>query len=383
MLKTIQWFNRNLKSFTLLECLVHLKTEFGISSRAYDGGHHFILDYSQIDSPRSSEIVQECRSLIIHYDESQVTLASSKFPRFFNYGEMLPFYEDFKINPQMSLASKEDGSIIGLWFNRETQLWDISTRGMAKAEGPHPLGGTFRDSVLRAFGLTEEQFQEKALNLNKDNTYVFELVGPMNRCVRPYQKDELALIGVFSTIHGCNTPNSWWTEFYAAQLTDDGLPCRAPNFYHVPETFEEIQAMADSLPGLEEGFVLYDPVTDKRMKFKSRKYIVAHDIRGQNTQPTPKHVYSLVLTGEQHEFLAYFPEYKHLFDAAEQRVAEFRDEMFDTYSKATHIEDQKHFASVVAKSPAKQYMFLARKNGVPLIFTFNAAKLEQKLKHFI
>jgi hypothetical protein len=383
MLKTIQWFNRNLKSFTFPECLVHLKTKFGISSRAYDGGRHFILDYSQIDSPRSSEIVQECRSLIIHYDESQVTLASSKFPRFFNYGEMLPFYEDFKINSQMSLASKEDGSIIGLWFNRETQLWDISTRGMAKAEGPHPLGGTFRDSALRAFGLTEEQFQERALNLNKDNTYVFELVGPMNRCVRPYQKDEMVLIGVFSTIHGCITPNSWWTQFFAALLNKDGLTCRAPNFYPVPETFEEIQAMADSLPGLEEGFVLYDPVTDKRMKFKSRTYIVAHDIRGQNTQPTPKRVYSLVLTGEQHEFLAYFPEYKHLFDAAEKRVHQFLDEMIETYLKAAHIEDQKEFAAAVAKSPAKQYMFLARKNDVSIYNIIATVKLEQKLKHFI
>ena len=61
----------------------YLETELGITVKEYD--NIIILNYSQIDSPKYNDIVNECRSLIL--DKNTYHVLSRSFDRFYNYNE--------------------------------------------------------------------------------------------------------------------------------------------------------------------------------------------------------------------------------------------------------------------------------------------------------
>ena len=170
-----------------------------IKIREYPEQGYFMLNYDQIESPKNNEITIECRSLIVDKDGNVI---SRSFDRFFNYGEMPEFYTDFDINRSI-VAEKADGSLIKVYFSPATNRWEISTRSQAFGEGPHAIGGVFRDWVLRAMGLTELEFQECMITSgNTDFTYIMEYVSPHNRIVTPYEKSEMVLLAVRSNSTG-------------------------------------------------------------------------------------------------------------------------------------------------------------------------------------
>src|SRR5579883_1600631 len=68
-----------------------------------------ILDYDQIDSPRSHPVVRECRGIVLHAETHD--LIGRSFPRFFNWGEMQDDAKKFDF-ASFSAHTKEDGSLI-------------------------------------------------------------------------------------------------------------------------------------------------------------------------------------------------------------------------------------------------------------------------------
>jgi hypothetical protein len=383
MTQTIQWFKEQLQTKTVQECLSTLKETFGIKSRVYP--NYVLLDYDQIDSPRDNSVAQECRSLIVSFENNEPEVLSRKFSRFFNYGEMQEFYEDFTFSSETcTVASKEDGSLIGVWFDPYESKWQISTRGMAQAEGNHPMKGTFYEAVLNAFDVPEENFQEIFNeNFNQDTTYVFEFCSPFNRIVQPYAADKMVLLSINKNNEICELSDATSLKTTAYFMSSFGLNVRAPYFITCPSTPKELQSLADELPGLQEGFVVYDKSSGKRMKFKNKQYVVAHSIRGDSTVPTPKNIYKLVLTNEQAEFLSYFPEFTSEFTLAATKVNSFIENMTNFYHSVIHIEDQKEFALAVKDHPAKSFMFTARKESITIAHAWKNAREDMKLKFFL
>src|SRR4051794_28804169 len=83
-----------------------------------------ILNYNQINSPKSHPIVRECRQLI--FEESPAwNIVARSFFRFFNWGEMKEEMPLFEWEGCWSSA-KEDGSLLNL-FNYDGD-WHIATR---------------------------------------------------------------------------------------------------------------------------------------------------------------------------------------------------------------------------------------------------------------
>ena len=193
MMKTQEYLSDLVKSgLTQDQALAQLTSEFGIKVRDYD--KFVLLDYDMINSPKSHPIVIECRSLIV--SKSDFVPISLKFPRFFNAGECPDYYADFDVKRAIPMM-KLDGSLIGVWYNPFDKVWEISTRGMAKAEGNHQMGGTFRDKVLDAMGFDEQGFQNFfGIYGNKITTYICEWISPENRIVTRYEKSKLVLLGV-------------------------------------------------------------------------------------------------------------------------------------------------------------------------------------------
>ena len=63
---------------------VKLNEEFGIMVKKYEEGL-YVLNYDQINSPKSNDIVKECRGLILDHE---FNIVSRSLDRFFNWNEI-------------------------------------------------------------------------------------------------------------------------------------------------------------------------------------------------------------------------------------------------------------------------------------------------------
>ena len=344
--------------------------QYAIKVKHYEDERIVLLDYHMIDSPKMHPIVIECRSLILQFDTFGVV--SRKFDRFFNYGEALEYYHDF--DPSRSVVmEKADGSLIGVYSCNGK--WHISTRGMAFAEGEHVLGGTFKDKVLDTFGLSEDDFQSFFSAYNPRMTFVFEYTSPENRVVTRYENPEMVLLGV----------NDGEVEYpydtMALDLNVRGLNFRKAKMYHVQE-MQAIVELANSLPNLEEGFVIYDPLSNKRMKVKSSLYVVAHSIRGNDPLPTRKNLLNLIFRGEIDEFIAYFPEWEDKSRCIDDEVTAVKYNLAVAWDEYSHLENQKDFALAVKSVRHNSVLFQARKLNKDISEVWEAIPVEKKVLMF-
>lgn len=357
-----------------------LKQEFGIKYRLYPEDSMVLLDYDQINSPKSHPIVIECRSLILCCHTFGVV--SRKFDRFFNYGECPEYYEDFDFS-KAQVFEKVDGSLIGIYYNFFTDKWEISTRGMAKAEGPHSFYLTFRDCVLDTFGFTSEsEFQETFSRFNCYHTYVFECIGPKNKCVKRYESPEMVCLGVVDKHTGKIVHEYGKAEQVAYVLSRIlKLNVRLPKVYEASDA-ESIVKMVSEFKDLDEGVVAFDPVSNKRVKIKSATYVAAHKLRGNDPVPTVKNMLTVIFEGEVDELLAYFPEFEEYINPLRDKINEALAEMQEVWSNVKGVENQKDFALAIKDCKLKNVLFEARKNNSDPIHAFNTLNLNYKLKIF-
>ena len=343
-----------------------------IKVREYPEQGYFMLNYDQIESPKNNEITIECRSLIVDKDGNVI---SRSFDRFFNYGEMPEFYTDFDINRSI-VAEKADGSLIKVYFSPATNRWEISTRSQAFGEGPHAIGGVFRDWVLRAMGLTELEFQGAMVLFEQDVTLIMEYTGPENRIVTPYEKSEMVMLAVRNNVSGSYED----AQHYVDLLVGYGMNIRMAHEYKL-ETFDDILKAARDLPTLTEGYVVYDPVSGKRVKIKNPSYVAVHHLR-ENGVPSIKRIFALVLENEQDEYLSYFEQDRPLFEPVIAEVEAYRQALMRNWETVKHIEDQKEFALAVQKFKGTPFFFNAKKAKTSAVHEFDEAPVEKKIKQF-
>lgn len=351
---------------------------FGIKSKVYPENGIVILNYDQIESEKAHPVVVECRSLILYTDNWDV--ASRKFDRFFNHGESPEFYHDFDIS-RSTCYEKADGSIIGVWHNRVTNTWEISTRGLALGEGDHVSGGTFREKVLSAFGFENEADFQLTINDNllKEYTYIFEYIGPQNRIVTRYEKDEMVLTGIRNNHWGVFVSNEAM-ESVVNDLKDAGLNVRLINSYDM-NNFDDIVRAAKELPALTEGYVCFDPFSEKRVKIKNPAYVAIHGIR-ENGALSMKRVYTLVLMNEQAEYLTHFPEDTESFAPATESVFKFERYLEVNWERVCGVTDQKQFALLVKDMSGSGCFFEAKKKGTTPVHVFHEMDINKKLRIF-
>ncbi len=360
------------QGYTNLQAFNQLTEQFAIKVKFYEEFNERIvlLDYHMIDSPKMHPIVIECRSLILNMDTFGVV--SRKFDRFFNYGEAVDYYHDFDLSRSV-IMEKADGSLIGVYHHNGK--WHISTRGMAFAEGEHVMGGTFREKVLEAFGVNDEKFQLIFNGYPKNTTFVFEYVSPENRIVTKYYAPEMVALSAN------NGETEWDLGTLNAEMALSGLNVRPVNCYYASD-MDEVVKLANSLPDLQEGFVIYDPVSKKRMKVKSSLYVVAHSIRGNDPLPTKKNLLRLLFTGELGEFCAYFPEWSEKALDIQREVDNAYRELAIAWDKYKHLESQKDFALSIKDVPYNGILFQARKMNKTVNESWNDWPIEKKISMF-
>jgi RNA ligase len=144
----------------------------------------FIWNYSEIIQFTKDwdNITTNCRGLIT--DDNGNIIARS-FPKFFNLGEInisqIP-------NSVPRIFEKLDGSLGILFFYKKENVWIFASRGSFTSE-----------QAVKGFSILEKN-HPNYINLDKDKSYIFEVIYPENKIVVNYGNDEkLVYLSSFDT----------------------------------------------------------------------------------------------------------------------------------------------------------------------------------------
>lgn len=340
-----------------MEGLAKLEELYGIKARVYD--NFFLLNYSQIDSPKMDPIVTECRGIILDWD---LHVLRRPFDRFFNYGEA-DTDKTFDFNGSICYE-KVDGSIVPIWYNGFDGEWRAGTRGTAFAETECASGRLFSDLILDTLECTPHYLlarAEKTLQTSLNNyTFIFELCTPENRVVTRYPESFMALLAIRNNVSGSYKSQgsvAFFNNLFGHIQMTAGVPIsiRLPKTYNIYDIDSARFSMKD-LDTLEEGYVFYNPKTQERVKVKNPSYVAIHHIR-DNGNVNPRRICDLVFLNETDEYLQYFPEDFKFFSPWIDAYNKFHETAIEIYEKNKHIESQKEFALQVKDLPYSGLLF--------------------------
>jgi hypothetical protein len=288
--------------------------------------------------------VQEARGIIINVETLEVVCWP--FRKFGNYGES---YVDTIDWSSARTQEKIDGSITKLWWNEINQNWQVSTNGIIYPNDFYIVGDISFDTL---FWEAAEKNNLDCSKLDKDKTYIFELVGPLNRVVIKYEEVDIYHIGTRS--------NSTGIEY------NDDIGIKKPIEYplnSLEACVKAAEALCDNNSNGKfeiehEGFVVVDKNWN-RIKVKSPEYVmVHHELNGGIL--SKKKILDLVLENEYEEYLVYFPQYEEVFNSYIKKLEILKSSINEAVLIALKIKDnmknatRKELAAVVLKEMGKR-----------------------------
>lgn len=324
-----------------------LSNEFGIKIAEHPEGLPLvILNYDQIESPKTHPVIRECRALVLHKHTKEIVAKS--FNRFFNWGEVqeelaLFDFSDFVVD------SKEDGSLAVIYhFDGR---WHANTRGSFALDNMQFQDFTWQEGFCKALGISG--LHELNGRLDESLTYVAEFCSPWNKVVRKYDTPCMYLLTAFRKE----------VELLPEQvdvLSELFLRPKRYNFCGI----EEIQAFLQEQAATDatfEGVVIRDR-HGRRYKIKSSTYLGLHRLRGEGDNVwNPKHLLPFVLAGEESELLTYFPEVGPKFYELKSQVLSAYSNLVEVWADNWRIPEQKDFALAIKDASFSSVLFTVRK----------------------
>lgn len=275
-------------------------------------GSYVIFNYDQIHSDFSNKIVREARGIIFKEGRWQNPVCWA-FDKFGNYGESYVPKIDWATS---FVTEKVDGSLIKMWYNAGS--WYISTNGTIDAfnaptsEAKYGnFGELFYATVCNYYRL----FDSFLDGLNENLTYMFELVGPYNRVVIPYEKPAVYFLGARDKYTG--------EEYLCNAINAENLGVskfNRPQIYQLL-TLDDCVRVAETFSWDQEGFVVCD-ANFNRVKVKSPAYVMAHFARNNNVI-TKKHLIKVILLNEVEEFKCYAADYEDVLNEVQEQMKLF------------------------------------------------------------
>ena len=188
------------------------------------------------------EVTMQFRGLIMNIKTGEIL--ARPFKKFYNYGEHVN--NNWPIPKGMpQITEKLDGSL-GIMYTLNGKVW-IATRGAFMSEQAQWATNWWR-----------EKFGDQPYI--KDVTLLFEIIYPANRIVVNYDFAGLVFLCAIFTKTGFPV--------------DESIPVRAAKKISV-DNFDELLKMDE--PN-SEGFVIYWPEEDVRMKIKFPEYVRLHKL---------------------------------------------------------------------------------------------------------
>lgn len=334
--------------------------------------------YDQIDSPMKSDIVQECRGLILDMNDNWKVIAYP-FKKFFNHGEHHAFKIDWK---NARFWEKIDGSLMFVyWYDGK---FHVASSGLPDARGvASDQTTTFKDLFWNTWnGMGYE------MPHYKDRTYIFEMTSPLTMVLVPQTENKITLIGARDLTTMCEIDIDFvkenWNKVKSFPIS----------------SIEEAEQLCVSMNPMEqEGFVITDG-NFGRVKLKSPQYAaISHlgltpdeiqekglrmDKYDGNTQE--RWMLKIIMINECSEFLAYYPQYTQLYTKVHDRYKKLVSDTEKLYDSVKDITNQFEYASHVKDHPLSGVFFQLKAgriaNVIDGIRNTDASKLQKILKGY-
>ena len=270
-------------------------------------GELAIFTYNAEGIDWKKDLCREARGIIINTKTFEVVCWP--YGKFFNWNEPWASVVDWET---AEVQEKVDGSLIKLWYYDGEWRWSTNNVIDASDCKVNSLDLTFMELIER----TKEYKNLDYDALNRDYTYMFELVSPENRVEVPYTETMLYHTGT----RNCKTGEELKTYIGARQ----------PKVYPIcgERSLNAVRIMADKLnPDGElqyEGFVVVDK-NFRRLKVKTEEYLHYSKILN-NGSLSPKRILDFILDSTEEEIVVFcknFPEYAYM-----ARYMQYKYELF-------------------------------------------------------
>lgn len=183
--------------------------------------------------------------------------------------------------------------------------------------------------------------------LDKQYTYMFELVGLENKVIVPYATEDIYYLGKRNN----------YTLIEAPYFKDDCVGverCKRPKCWVVDakgnpkKALEKLKQQVNSLTKEcenFEGYVVSDESLKTRIKMKSNQYMELSSQKGEGVFSTKK-ILLMILDQKDDDLLSLFPEYKPQFDTVRNLFCVWLEKVKGDlrYMSSHNWEDQKSFA---------------------------------------
>lgn len=356
----------------------------------------WILIYDTMKCANSNEYGRKCRGIIVDRDG---VIVARKFDRFFNYNEMLDItgqvdYSRAKYYP------KEDGSLISIWFDTDLDKWRISTKATVDGKGVVKNGNKpyklFDELVYQTLGTTEAEFTDKMnkacgryVEEFKKSTLIFELCTKENKVITDYPSDKMVLLWSLKN-HPEELSLVWFhLSWFAEQLQKVFTNVELVEEIKGIETKEQALEHCKKLGTLNEGLIIFDPVTRIRIKMKNPLYVWVANVKDEGVEPTLSKLAEIVYHGEVDEFAAYFPEWKDKLELVRDLVTDTYRKLEQAYvnmpanTSGTSREEMAEFARVLRNYVPNNYFqklfFKAKRNNQ----TFQEAFKDSDIRYYV
>ena len=300
--------------------------------------------YNQIDSPRTHEVVRECRGIVL--EDKTWKLIAKPFDRFFNVGEVEDEFKLFDWN-DFRCIDKADGSLIIVYYYNNQ--WHANTSGSFGFGDAHMFDGNWRELFWQTANLDTDKMLQ---NL----TYIFELCTPYNRVVKDYGKPTVFFLGLADI----NIPHDF--AEYIVDMEASVIGVKRPDTYHA-SSLEDIIELIGALENeeeLSEGVVIRDS-RGVRFKWKTQRYVALHRLNDNGNILLARNLLTIALTGEVSETTAYFPV-KNALAEVEGVVNHIIHDIGRIWFVHGDMASQKKFALKVKEHKFSSILFQMRKD---------------------
>lgn len=292
------------QDYLLNHSLSDLETEHAVFASPSKCKTKISLNYDQISANENDPIAKECRGLILRIDPSciddktknvgQTQIVAFPFTRFFNHGQGCAANVDFN---SISVTEKLDGTLIILYFDHLTDCWHTATRSVPEANieitgFSYTFRTLFEKALRDSLNLSFDEFTK---NLDKSNTYCFELTSPYNQVVVRYENTSITLLMIR------NNQTKLEYDIYSYDIN-----CPKVMKYNLNILQNILDYVSSVNPVQHEGVVVYDSKFN-RVKIKNMNYIAFSKIR-DSVGKSDRNLVELILNEKDDDAEPFLPK---------------------------------------------------------------------------
>lgn len=353
--KILKFINSNPKWRAILTA-----PPYNLMLRDFDG--YTLIKYNQLFSNFKEDMVKEARGFIIKKVGHKYIPVCMPFTKFFCVGDPNAKNDLYKLyhRKQWHIEEKIDGSLIKLWYDDDR--WHISTSGTIHAKNAPVQFEMNGITNYEELFLYASKGKIDWSRLDKQYTYLFELVGLENKVIVPYEVEDVYYLG---------RRNNY--TFYEVPYMQDSCvgveKCKRPKYKVIDvvdnpkKMMKQLQQEVDNLTKEDEhfeGYVVSDESLKTRVKMKSSKYMELFFQKG-NGIFTPRKILLMILDQKDDDVISSFPEYKPQFDVVRRALCEWLENVKSDlrYMDNTTWETKKDFAEWAKQATSSMIVFAA------------------------